>query len=85
MIELIGDMPRSFALSGKQSQEYFNHRGELRHISRLRHWGLADVLHEKYSMRKEQAQEIASFLLPMLQYEHRASAQEMLDHRWLRS
>ncbi|KAG2185590.1 hypothetical protein INT44_002383, partial [Umbelopsis vinacea] len=84
MIELIGDMPRSFALSGKRSQEYFNHRGELRHISRLRHWGLADVLHEKYSMRKEQAQDIASFLLPMLQYEHRASAQEMLDHEWLR-
>jgi len=85
MMELIGDMPRSFALSGKQSQEYFNHRGELRHISRLRHWGLADVLREKYSFRSEQAQELASFLLPMLRYENRASAQEMLNHKWLRS
>lgn len=84
MIELIGDMPRAFALSGKQSPEYFNHRGELRHITRLRHWSLADVLHEKYSFRYEQAQELASFLMPMLRYEHRASAQEMLNHRWLR-
>lgn len=85
MIELLGKIPRSFALGGKYSYEIFNRRGELRHIRDLEYWKLEDVLVEKYSIPKEEAIEIADFLLPMLEYvpKRRATAQECLRHCWL--
>ncbi|KAI9317767.1 kinase-like domain-containing protein [Dichotomocladium elegans] len=83
IIELVGPIPRHFALSGEESRKFFNHRGELRHISRLRYWPLKDVLREKYGFMRNEAEEIASFLMPMLQYEDRAHAQDMLHHPWL--
>jgi serine/threonine-protein kinase SRPK3 len=82
-MELVGPMSKSFALSGKNSSEYFNHKGELRHIHRLKYWSLEDVLHDKYGYRRREAEEIASFLNPMLSYEHRASAGDLVDHPWL--
>ena len=38
IIELLGPIPRHIALSGRFSQEFFNRRGELRHIQHLRPW-----------------------------------------------
>ncbi len=40
---------------------------------------------EKYKIREEEADGLASFLVPMLEWypERRASAKEMLDHPWL--
>ncbi len=35
---------------GKYAREYFNSKGELRHIKRLRFWPLDRVLVEKYRM-----------------------------------
>ncbi|RCH87835.1 serine/threonine protein kinase, CMGC group [Rhizopus stolonifer] len=83
MIELMGPMSKSFALSGKNSSEFFNHKGELRHIHRLKYWCLEDVLHDKYGYRRYEAEEIASFLNPMLMYDYRARASDLLDHPWL--
>ncbi|CAO3653318.1 unnamed protein product [Mucor hiemalis] len=83
IIELIGPMSRSFALSGKNSSEYFNHKGELRHIRRLKYWNLEDVLHDKYGYSRHESEEIASFLGPMLRYENRARARDLIDHPWL--
>ncbi|KAI9270404.1 kinase-like domain-containing protein [Phascolomyces articulosus] len=83
IIELMGPMPRHFALSGVDSREFFNHRGELRHINRLKYWSLKDVLHEKYGFHRREAEEIASFLEPMLQYENRAEALDLLYHPWI--
>ncbi|KAI9495400.1 kinase-like domain-containing protein [Zychaea mexicana] len=83
MIELMGPMPRHFALSGADAREFLNHRGELRHITRLKYWSLKDVLHEKYGFHRREAEEIASFLEPMLQYENRAEALDMLYHPWI--
>ncbi|KAG1474103.1 hypothetical protein G6F56_000549 [Rhizopus delemar] len=83
MIELMGPMTREFALSGKHSSEFFNHKGLLRHIHRLKYWSLEDVLYDKYGYRRKEAQEIASFLNPMLRYENRASAKELVTHPWL--
>lgn len=85
MIELLGRIPRSFALGGKYSFEIFNRRGELRHIRDLEFWKLENVLVEKYAMSVTDAAEISSFLLPMLEYEptKRATAQECLKHPWL--
>jgi serine/threonine protein kinase len=50
MIELLGNMPRSVSLGGKNSREFFNREGKLRHIDRLKFWPLRNVLVEKYHM-----------------------------------
>lgn len=87
MIELLGKMPRSFALGGKYSYEIFNKRGELRHIRDLEYWKLEDVLIEKYRIHPADARDLSSFLLPMLEFSprKRATAQDCLKHPWLSS
>lgn len=84
-MELLGEMPKSLALSGKYSHDMFNRRGELRHINRLRFWPLLSVLKEKYLMDAEEAELLSSFLLPMLHYypDSRATAAELVKHPWL--
>ncbi|WVN90144.1 uncharacterized protein L203_105380 [Cryptococcus depauperatus CBS 7841] len=85
IMELLGEMPRSIALSGKYSHEIFNRRGELRHINRLRFWPLISVLKEKYLMEHEDAELLSSFLTPILNYvpSQRVKASELLNHPWL--
>ncbi|UKZ60978.1 uncharacterized protein TrAtP1_002251 [Trichoderma atroviride] len=85
IIELLGPFPRSLCLSGKWSQEIFNRKGELRHIHRLRHWALPDVLKEKYHFKEDEAKRISAFLTPMLELvpEKRANAGGMAGHPWL--
>ena len=84
IMELLGEMPKALALSGKYSHEMFNRRGmsplsfmpvtpadepgELRHINRLRLWPLMSVLKEKYLMDASEAETLSSFLMPMLHY-----------------
>jgi serine/threonine-protein kinase SRPK3 len=85
IIELVGEFPQSLAFSGKYSSRFFNRKGELRHINKLRFWPLEDVLHDKYEFTRETAQTIASFLSPMVRLnpEKRAGAGELVHHRWL--
>ncbi|XP_034551564.1 SRSF protein kinase 1a isoform X3 [Notolabrus celidotus] len=85
MIELLGKIPRHYALSGKYSQEYFNKRGELKHITKLKPWGLLEVLVDKYEWPREEAECFTDFLIPMLELvpEKRATAAECLRHPWL--
>ncbi|XP_056665271.1 SRSF protein kinase 3 isoform X4 [Monodelphis domestica] len=87
IVELLGDIPPAFALSGRYSREYFTRRGELRHIKNLKHWGLYEVLMEKYEWSLEQATQFTDFLLPMMEYipERRATAAQCLQHPWLNS
>ncbi|XP_028669110.1 SRSF protein kinase 3 [Erpetoichthys calabaricus] len=87
IIELLGVIPPHFALSGKYSREYFNRKGELRHITNLKPWGLYEVLLEKYEWPLEQAAQFSDFLLPMMEYipEKRATAAQCLQHPWLNS
>uniref|UniRef100_A0A8C7WV55 non-specific serine/threonine protein kinase n=1 Tax=Oryzias sinensis TaxID=183150 RepID=A0A8C7WV55_9TELE len=87
IIELLGSIPRHFALSGKYSREFFNRRGDLRHITKLKPWSLFDVLVEKYGWSPEDASQFTQFLLPMLEMvpEKRASASECLNHPWINS
>jgi len=70
---------------GSRSKTFFNRKGELRHIKQLQFWGLADVMHQKYRVQKEEADALAKFLLPMLQVDpaKRATALEMISHPWL--
>ncbi|XP_033485737.1 SRSF protein kinase 3 [Epinephelus lanceolatus] len=85
VIELLGPIPLPFALSGRYSREYFNRRGELRHISSLKPWGLFEVLLEKYEWPLDQAAQFSDFLLTMLelQPDRRATAAQCLQHAWL--
>merc|ERR1719278_1435039 len=85
IIELAGPIPRTIALSGKYSKEYFRKTGELRHITKLKPWPLYDVLTEKYEWDPSIAKEFADWLLPMLTYDpaERASALECINHPFL--
>ncbi|XP_053706581.1 SRSF protein kinase 3 isoform X2 [Synchiropus splendidus] len=85
IIELLGAIPVPFALSGRYSREYFNRRGELRHISNLKPWGLFEVLLEKYEWPLDQAAQFSDFLMTMLEHEpeRRATAAQCLSHPWL--
>uniref|UniRef100_A0A096MDI0 non-specific serine/threonine protein kinase n=1 Tax=Poecilia formosa TaxID=48698 RepID=A0A096MDI0_POEFO len=85
IMELLGPLPLPFALSGRYSREYFTRRGELRHISNLKPWGLFEVLLEKYEWPLDQAAQFSDFLLTMLEMEpdRRATAAQCLQHVWL--
>ncbi|XP_077411220.1 uncharacterized protein LOC144040693 [Vanacampus margaritifer] len=85
IIELLGSIPLPFVLSGRYSREYFNRRGDLRHISSLKPWALFEVLLEKYEWPLDQAAQFSDFLTGMLalEPEHRATAAECLQHAWL--
>ncbi|KAK1801639.1 hypothetical protein P4O66_022282 [Electrophorus voltai] len=86
IIELMGKIPASVALSGKYSSEYFNHKGDLQRIPILRPWGLYDVLVEKYHFLLQEASLFSDFLLQMLDFlpERRPTAAQCLQHTWLK-
>ncbi|XP_028808103.1 SRSF protein kinase 1 [Neltuma alba] len=85
MMELLGMMPRKIALGGRYSLEFFNRHGDLRHIRRLRFWPLSKVLMEKYDFGEQDANDMADFLVPMLDFtpEKRPTAAQCLNHPWI--
>ena len=85
MMELLGRMPKNLALSGKNSKNFFNSKGNLKRISDLRFWPVKKVLTDKYLIKEDEAQAFSDFLMPMLEWHHdrRATAQQMLKHPWL--
>ncbi|XP_015429423.1 PREDICTED: SRSF protein kinase 3 [Dufourea novaeangliae] len=85
IIELLGEIPIRIALSGKNSKIFFNKKGELKHITGLKPWGLYEVLTEKYEWSPREAREFEEFLTPMLEFDPRmrATAAECLKHPWL--
>ncbi|BET02907.1 unnamed protein product [Nesidiocoris tenuis] len=86
IIELLGEIPKRVINQGKQSRQYFNKRGELRHISWLKPWDLYDVLTDKYHWPAQDAKDFAAFLRPMLEFDpnKRATAADCLQHPWLK-
>ena len=87
MIELLGDFPRAFTSTGKYAGDYFNRKGELRHIHSLKYWGLREVLRDKYKLTDHDAAGLAEFMAPLLEVtpSKRATAAQALAHPWLRS
>jgi len=85
IIELLGDFPKTLLNAGKHTADYFNKRGELKHIHHLNYWAMKDVLREKYKFTDTDAREISEFLMPILEIspKHRATAAECLRHPWL--
>ncbi|XP_057983604.1 uncharacterized protein LOC131168296 [Malania oleifera] len=87
MMELLGMMPRKIALGGRYSRGFFNRHGDLRHIRRLRFWPLNKVLIEKYDFNEHDANDMADFLVPILDFvpEKRPTAAQCLLHPWIDS
>jgi serine/threonine-protein kinase SRPK3 len=85
MMEILGKMPKNIAFSGRLSKRFFDKTGHLLKIRGLQHWPLKKVLMEKYRFIESEAESLADFLLPMLEWypEKRATAKKMLDHPWL--
>ncbi|TRY60103.1 hypothetical protein DNTS_012007 [Danionella cerebrum] len=85
IIELLGAVPRKLVLTGKYSKEFFTKKGDLKHITKLKPWGLLDVLMDKYEWPQEESEAFTDFLLPMLELlpEKRATAADCLRHPWL--
>ncbi|XP_051524385.1 SRSF protein kinase 1-like [Myxocyprinus asiaticus] len=85
IIELLGAVPRKLVLTGKYSKEFFTKKGDLKHITKLKPWGLLDVLMDKYEWPREETETFTDFLLPMLELlpEKRATAADCLRHPWL--
>uniref|UniRef100_A0A8C5CC11 non-specific serine/threonine protein kinase n=1 Tax=Gadus morhua TaxID=8049 RepID=A0A8C5CC11_GADMO len=85
IMELLGPLPTPFALSGTRSKHYFNRKGQLRRISKLKPWSLCEILQDKFEWRREQAAQFSSFLLTMLEPQpgKRATATQCLRHPWL--
>jgi serine/threonine-protein kinase SRPK3 len=85
IIELVGPFSRSMLKESFYTRDFFNSRGELQRILKLKPWGLKEVLTEKYKFKPTDAIEIADFLTPMLQIqpESRADAGGMVNHPWL--
>ncbi|CAK6951359.1 SRSF protein kinase 1a isoform X1 [Scomber scombrus] len=85
IIELLGSVPRKLIMAGKYSKDFFTKKGDLKHITKLKPWGLLEVLVDKYEWPREEAECFTDFLLPMLELipEKRATAAECLLHPWL--
>uniref|UniRef100_A0A3Q1BKC2 non-specific serine/threonine protein kinase n=1 Tax=Amphiprion ocellaris TaxID=80972 RepID=A0A3Q1BKC2_AMPOC len=66
-------------------EDYSRDEGDLKHITKLKPWGLLEVLIDKYEWPREEAECFTDFLLPMLELipEKRATAAECLRHPWL--
>jgi len=84
-LELLGPMPRHVALVGKHSRDFFNRKGLMRNIRKLRNWPLKSVLMEKYDIDRAEATLMSDFLEKCLRYatDTRATAAECLKHPWL--
>uniref|UniRef100_A0A8C8E1Q7 non-specific serine/threonine protein kinase n=1 Tax=Oryzias sinensis TaxID=183150 RepID=A0A8C8E1Q7_9TELE len=85
IIELLGSVPRKLIMTGKYSKDFFTKKGDLKHITKLKPWGLLEVLVDKYEWPREEAESFTDFLLPMLEMvpEKRATAAECLRHPWI--
>lgn len=84
--ELLGKMPKRLALNGKYSKKFFDRKGTLKHIKQLKYWPVQDVLREKYHFSKEDADAVAAFMKPLLEFEpkQRATALDALRSDWLK-
>jgi len=89
MIELLGAMPKNYAIGGSFFDKFFkkNDKGKyvFKNIDKLRHFPLKRLLMQKYRFKKEEAEMFSDFLLPILQWEpsKRPTAQHLLSHPWL--
>jgi len=83
--ELLGKMPKKQAVAGKYSKNFFDKKGNLKNIKQLKFWPVDEVLHEKYHFARDDAEEVADFITPCLDFDpnDRATGLECLRSDWL--
>ncbi|OAF68442.1 hypothetical protein A3Q56_03667 [Intoshia linei] len=83
--ELLGKVPEFLIKLGKDSRNFFDKNGNLRHIRDLNIWKLSEVLCLKYKFSTLEAENISNFLLNMLDYDQmkRATAEQLLQMKFL--
>jgi len=85
--ELIGPCTdKEFLLSCESATDFYDRRGKLKRISKLKEWRLYDILIEKYRVKETEALFLTRFLERCLKWnpKDRPSAQELLDDCWLK-
>lgn len=82
MIEMLGPMPKNYALSGSFFDKFFKkdqqtNKYVFKNITGLRHFPLNRLLMQKYRFKQHEADMLADFLLPILKWypSERPSAQ----------
>merc|ERR1712003_533845 len=85
--ELLGKMPKRIALEGRYSNVFFDRRGNLKHITQLKFWPIHKVLVEKYQFSEREANAVADFITPLLDFDTktRATALDALRSDWIRN
>jgi serine/threonine-protein kinase SRPK3 len=85
MMETLGKMPKKIASSGTRSKDYFDRHGDLKRIRRLKFWPLERLLVQRYNFTEPDAQGLADFLRPILDFtpENRPTAAACLKNPWL--
>ena len=73
MIELLGPMPRDYAIAGTFFEKFFRKdplsgKWVFKNIARLSHIPLNRMLIEKHHFKKHEADMLAEFLMPMLKW-----------------
>ena len=71
MIELLGPMPKNYAIGGSFFSKFFKHdeltgKYVFKNIDKLRHFPLQRLLMSKYRFKKHEADQMSDFLLPIL-------------------
>jgi serine/threonine-protein kinase SRPK3 len=72
-MELLGPMPKNFALAGKNFTNFFDKdevtgKYSFKRIKGLKHFPLKKLLTDKYRFKYQEADLLADFLLKMLQW-----------------
>lgn len=85
MMETLGKIPKSFALGGKRSREFFNKNGQLIRIKHIKDFSISEILIQDFKFEDEEAKKVENFLRPMLEYDpkKRIDARTALKSKWL--
>jgi serine/threonine-protein kinase SRPK3 len=90
MIEMLGPMPKNYAIAGQHFNKFFkrdplSNKYVFKNISGLKYFPLSRLLMQKYRFKKQEAEMFADFLMLILKWHpaDRPSAKQMLEHPWL--
>lgn len=85
IMELLGGIPEELLNRSKYKARYFMVDGSLKSIPHLKPWTMRSVLVEKYDWAGDRADDLTTFLLPMLNFDPlaRISAADCMKSAWL--
>lgn len=72
--------------SCEAAADFYDKKGNLKRIKKLKPWGIKEILVEKYRIKPTEALFLARFLQRCLKWnpKDRASAKDLLDDPWIK-